>query len=376
MRISQERLTNQKMPTRKSISSLKSDDPEIVHKKVKPLKLSRKEARARIGLGDIPDEKIREIVKVKKNKLSISKQQDVTGPANKPPAQVFQYQKSRSRVSIEPRISNSKSTESIKESKPNIKETLKIKFPETKIVERITIDSKYDNDLMSSINDMGQYDEFNLHSKFPNGARFDNDDSDSCTPMYDERKKHRKISAVKLKNSKTSKIKDIEQHPEEVQLTEQEKMVDMEAKKELVKQQKRAQNKKMKEEKEHQTLRELKKKQNLEALNEMLKKRTESYKKKKVEQKNTPNDPFNFDEENKDVVLNRLTEQPVNQSQDNFRIQHFVGPKLPTKHKTAKNSNVTSVSHSIQSPLSRKPYHELRNRASISEDSTKATILT
>lgn len=41
-------------------------------KPLKPSQISRKEARARIGLGDIPDDKIEEIIKVKKEKVKNS----------------------------------------------------------------------------------------------------------------------------------------------------------------------------------------------------------------------------------------------------------------------------------------------------------------
>lgn len=377
MRLSQDKLSSQRMGSRKSQSSLKSDEPDVLQHKVKPSKITRKEARARIGLGEIPDDKIEKLIKVKKNKLKVSKDEpDTTEPEKNKTTSVFQYQKSRSRLSNDERISTKKSTESLKESKAPIRETLKIKFPEARTVERLniqTIGTKFEPDVNSSINDIGQLDYNNFGAKFPNESQFDNEEDEDFTPIYNENRKHKKTSAGKLKNSKTGKLKDTEKDQEEAQMTEQERYYDNEAKKELVKQQKRAQAKRMKEEKEQQMLKELKKKQNLESLNDMLKKRTENYKKKQIDNKNTPNDPFNFDEENKEEALNRLTAQPVNQSQDNFKVQHFVGPKLPVRHKTTKNSTVTSVTHSIQSPLSRQSMQEFKKRPSFSDDSTKAS---
>lgn len=377
MRLSQDKLSSQRMGSRKSQSSLKSDEPDVSQQKVKPSKITRKEARARIGLAEIPDDKIEKLIKVKKNKLKIAKEEtDIVEPEKNKMAPVFQYQKSRSRLSNDERISSKKSTESLKESKPHTRETLKIKFPEARTVERLNIQTtgtKFEPDVMSSINDMGQLDYNNFGSKFHNESQFDNDEDEEFTPIYNDNRRNRKTSAGKLKNSKTGKIKETDKNQQELHLTDQETLYDNEAKKDLVKQQKRAQAKRLKEEKELQMLKELKKKQNLESLNDMLKKRTENYKKKQIDNKNTPNDPFNFEEENKEDALNRLTAQPVNQSQDNFKVQHFVGPKLPVRHKTTKNSTVTSVTHSIQSSLSRQYIQEFKKRPSFSDDSTKAS---
>ena len=62
-------------------------------------------------------------------------------------------------------------------------------------------------------------------------------------------------------------------------------------------------------------------------------------------------------------------------SQDNFKVQPFTGHKLPIKHKTTKNSAMSSVAHSIQSPVSRKAtqFDSKKKRVSISDESTNAS---
>jgi len=216
-------------------------------KALKHFKLSRKEARARIGLGSIPDDKIEEFMKDSKPKVK-PQELSSTNKSNNTPVPTFQYQgANRSRQSQEQKIKNNKSVEN---NRVRVRETLKIRFPETRIVnERAIESSKYDNDLASSIND---FDEF--------------------TPMYHNSHKNKnKKSGSKPKNFKISKEKESFRGLTQDILTEEEKQKNIEGKRELVKQQRKAKLKKIKEEKELERKQELKRKQNLENLNNMLK---------------------------------------------------------------------------------------------------------
>lgn len=325
-------------------------------------KISRKEARARIGLGKIPGEKIEEIIKVKKKKLKTSASKNHIKQISHPMTQL-QTQKSRSRLSNEPGLQASKSNVGGKNHKVVVKELIKLKYPteispKANVVKAEIPECRYDADMFSSIND---FDEF--------------------IPIYQEpRSKPPKPESNKLSSKYNSKTKEKEinkfQSDEDVQFDE-DKLAEIEAKKELVKLQRKAKLKRMREEREKEKQLELKKKQNLEALNDMFKKRTENFKKKKeFEDKENVIDPFAFDDDPKSVAINRLTSKPVNQSQDNFKIQHFTGSKLPIRHKTTKNSTATSVTHSIQSPISRKfpgAVVDPKKKSTISDESTNAS---
>jgi hypothetical protein len=326
-------------------------------------KLSRKEARARIGLGDIPDEKIEEIIKVKKKKLKTSASKNNIKQISHPMTQL-QTQKSRSRLSNDPGLQASKSNEGGRNHKVVVKELIKLKYP-SEVTPRATVvraeipDCRYDQDMNSSIND---FDEF--------------------IPVYQEPRsrppKPESNKSISKYNSRAKEKETHKGHSDEDTQFDQEKLAEIEAKKELVKLQRKAKLKRMREEREKEKQLELKKKQNLEALNDMFKKRTENFKKKKeFEDKENVVDPFAFDEDPKSVAVNRLTSKPVNQSQDNFKMQHFTGSKLPIRHKTTKNSAVSSVTHSIQSPISKKIFTggEVKKKSTISDESTNASHL-
>lgn len=118
----------------------KSEANTIESKESKPekvYKLSRKEARARIGLGDIPDEKIENKVKVKKERVKITKSREGSSKPLSKPVPTFQYTNARSRQNSKPRIANTKSTDGTRGTKAAIKETVKIKFPETGLREDV-----------------------------------------------------------------------------------------------------------------------------------------------------------------------------------------------------------------------------------------------
>ena len=126
MRNSQDKSIKNRLTSHKSQVSVKGDIDNYEQKPPKPSKLSRKEQRARIGLSDIPDEKIEEFVKVKKTKPKPQVLPQKTNKTTHNPVPVFQYT-GKSRMSQEGRLQSKKS---IEDSKVKVRETLRIKFPE------------------------------------------------------------------------------------------------------------------------------------------------------------------------------------------------------------------------------------------------------
>lgn len=354
-RQSQEKINNQKLSIKKSMASINSIENEP---KPKPYaKLSRKEARAAIGLGDIPDDKIDEKVKLKKHKIKSEKQS--VSKVNGGPVPKFQYQNPRPKLSNDQRVTMNIQNEIEKPKKVVVKETIKIKYPDEISPRKLNIvkakipECNYDQDMMDSLHD---FDEF---QPIYQDAKESKHDSKSIKTKYNSKGKE------KNKKTPTAEL-------EINELSEEERRAEIEAKKELVRQQRKAKLRKMKEDKEREIQEELRKKQNLEALQDKFKKRTENYKKKAAEAPQESDTSILSNEDHRGAAIARLTTKP-NQSQDNFKIQHFTGHKLPLKHKTSKNSAVSSVAHSIQSPVNRQVYPVEAKRGSISDASTTVT---
>ena len=333
------------------MASLNSHEQQE-EKKPKPSKITRKEARARIGLADIPDDRIEELVKNKKSKLQSTspKNSEVVGD------QIYSipsYSKPRSRMGNEFTLENSKSNPKATRSTMAVKEVIKIKQSDSKnqrpnVVQAKIPDVHYDHDLNSSIND---FDEF--------------------TPVYHEPPKS-KSTKLKIKSKPSKGKEDSEAQPSK---TQEDTQAEIHQKKELVKLQRKAKLKKIKEQKELEKQAELKKKENLESLNNMFKKRTESFKKKKVvESKEDVNSSLIRDDDTKNEVINRLTAKTTNTSHESFKVQHFAGHRLSMKHDN--KSAMTSATHSIQSPASRQVYPaniNKRQKGSISDQSTNVS---
>ncbi|CAI2381902.1 unnamed protein product [Moneuplotes crassus] len=320
-RNTQERINKAKFSTKRSQVSVKNKEETS---KEKHFKLSRKEARARIGLSSIPDEKIEEFVKVKKTKV---KPQVIPEgkKSNRDPVPVFSYEsRSKSRLNQD---STSKEQESDGTNKVKVRETLKIKFPEVPQAEdrRIvsTIESRYDQDLASSIND---FDEF--------------------TPMYSKMTKQKlKKTTSKPKNPKITKEKsNIKSFGGKPPKSQENPLRKSEDKKELVRQQKKANYKKLKEEKDKRKERELKTKQNVEALNQFLTKKTQNYKKiKALNKEKEPEEDFPTKEALKAETLNRLTTQPSTRTS-------YRPPARPKKAVGDSNPNVILTNRRTYNP--------------------------
>jgi hypothetical protein len=310
-KISQDKLLNHRGTNKSTVTVAKK---EKEHKKLKPSQITRKEARARIGLGDIPDEKIEELVKIKKSKLNH------TSPKNieKVVTAVSDFkvpEKVKSRAIVNQKLKNSKSTDK-GSSIIVLKEPIKIKFPEPKMHTK-PASPHYEMELNSSLGEISEF-----------------------MPIYKPAviKSHQKAAKNVVKT---------------IELSHQES----EEKKELIKAQRKAKARKLREEREKERMEEERKKKGLDRLNEMFKKRTQGFKNKCKEET-----------ENDNLIVPTNTSIPV--CQDSYKLHPSISSKLPINSKTTKTSYTNSIPHSIQSPLSKQP-HLPSNRRSYNSKAVK-----
>lgn len=307
--------------------------------------MTRQEARERIGLGIIPDEKIEQIIKVKKDKLktnnaaksdSKSSQRNTVATTN-----------TRMDGKVRPASTSKESERQTTSAKLRTVITTQTAPTHTTVKTKIP-EPTYQFEMSSSINDMDDY-----------------------LPVYGK-SQYKHSDAKKSKNSvKTSGEKHLQKATEQ---TEAEKVIQSQCRKDLVKIQKLNRIRKLKEQREKNRQEEERKRQNLEALESVIKKKSEVYKKKKdVPDRN--NDSIGFD--NQEQLENqRFTAEPSVHVQDNFKLGQLSSQKPITKVNTTKNSGVNSVCHSAQSPLSRRTYNnEVKGykKSSIGDESTTAS---
>ena len=336
-------------------------------KSIKPSQISRKEARARIGLADIPDEKINVLIKQSKDKLKTFEQrtqiQPVEDEINK---HCFEY---KSRQNNKSKIEKSHSTEMTSGNKGNHKKEiiLKSRFddvtfqPTMNIVNTQVPQCNYD-EIKSSITDFEEYDHTYLQAYYNNATKNDS---------RDERRQRSRFTEKQKKTIDSS---------EELQFSQQntffEKQVFIDSRKELVKLQQKEMIRKIKEVKEKTKQEELKKKQNLEALNSKIKKKSELYKRKKeTETSDKVIDILANDEAFKG---NNIKQHSIstNISSENAKFGYFGGQRQTSRTGTTKNSAGNSINQSVQSPLSRANFYnqeEQRKKYSIMDESSNSS---
>ena len=236
---------------------------------MKPSQITRKEARARIGLGDIPGEKIDVLIKQNKDKLKPSElkiqSQTIEEDSSK---QYFEY---KSRQNIKPKIEKSNSIENTSNNKVILRKEIinrerheDVSFHPTMNIVNAKIPNWYLDEIKSSTTEFEDYDHTYLQAYYNNATK------------HDGREEQKLKTRLSEKQRKTIEIN------EEVIYSQQNNIEwqNNESRKELVKLQQKEMIRKIKEEKEKARLEELKKKQNLEALNNKIKKKSELYKKK------------------------------------------------------------------------------------------------
>jgi hypothetical protein len=278
--------------------------------------LPRKEARANIGLGDIPNETIEEIIKMKKHKLKETSKSKNEG---RPPIQNKNSNCPKANLKFKKKTSEEKKAKSKEKNNKGVSAVISKKVEEIKA---IMPEVEYKYEMSSSIGDFEDYLPVYTKNKYKHGGS--------------------KKTEIKTQNKTES-----EQHKEEQ--TEKEKLMELEMRKELVKMQQRAKLKKIKEEKEKERAEEERKRQNLEALNNLLKTKLKSKKKKDMEK---VDDSLKFEDE-EEPTKERFTLNSINQSQDAVKYGRLMPSRVSIKHKTSQNSEMTSVAHSVQSPLSK-----------------------
>ena len=292
--------------------------------------MTRKEARVNIGLGDIPEDKIEQIVKNKKEKIKNS------GGPNVRPVSWSNNTNPRSNVVIKADIPQA-SVNVTANSKPKL-QTVMVKQASKQPIAQD--EPSYQYEMNSSINDFDHY-----------------------MPMYN----HTKVSASKrLSNGRT-----IESVSPNDMNQDQDRMNPVHCKKDLVKIQRQKRLKQQKDQTEKAKLEEQRKNQNLEALNNMLRKKNENYKRKVAVKEIEKADNSLFFEDDEPKVKQRLTVKTNIQSQDNIKFSHLAGSKGIIKPSTSKNSAMGSVNQSITSTLSRRPHDGKRiQKSSIGDEST------
>lgn len=337
-------------------------------KSLKPSQITRKEARARIGLADIPDQKIDVLIQQSKDKLKTSEQrpqtQQIEDEANK---HCFEY---KSRQSNKPKIEKSRSTEMNSGNKSSIKKEVVIKtvhedvtFQPTMNIVNAKIPQCYYDDMKSSITDYDEDEHIYLQSYYNNATK------------NDSRDERRQRSRLMDKQKKTiDSNEDVHYSQQNTLLENKQNYID--SRKELVKLQQKEMIKKLKEQKDKTKQEELKKKQNLEALNNRIKKKTESYKRKKdTEMSDRVIDILANDEAFKG---NNIKQHSIstNISSEIGKTGFFGGQRQTSRTGTTKNSAGNSINQSVQSPLSRATIHnqeEQRKKYSIIDEGSNSS---
>ena len=342
--VNEEKLSRNKSISKRGdqIERRNTFDPKK-NKQLKPSQITRKEARARIGLGDIPDDKIETLIKQTKEKLKPADQNSHSQSVDEEPINPCLEYKSRQIVKM--KIDKSNSSENSSLNKGNLRKEVQrpdissqISFHPAMNIVNTKMPNSYFDEVKSSITDMEEFDHTYLQAYYNNATK------------QDSREEHR----PKSKYSENQR-RAVEPN-EEVQYSHHnnnDNRTHNENRKELVKMQQKEMIRKLKEEKTKAKLEELKKKQNLDALNYKIKKKAEVYKKKKETE---------FSDKVIDILANdeafrganiKQNSGSVSISNEGSKLGFFGGQRQTSRTGTTKNSAGNSISQSIQSPLSR-----------------------